>query len=281
MLLNTQSASNIKFGLGYNHTECPLDFSHKIDNDGKPIETLESTEVTSFHQNYLKVDEKSSSVVSKTSDVKPSAVPSISEVETLKTAEGNLVKPKNIKEESATNSNKKGKTKACEACGMFNHSAENCRYRMGRIFSEEQKMLKDGKVIKRQFRKTWPLNKHQHPSPPVKTAEKSQPQHVSYKSKKKNKHHNACSEVLTTPSAVSQTAEVNQLVNLVKLLLTHVDGSSAVLDTTAETAETIVPKVVSVPKSAWIPKQGHNQTVSYDIPKSKPKAKVAWVPRSN
>src|ERR1044071_5467286 len=37
LLLNKQSASNVRFGIGYNHTKTPIDFSPKTTEDGRKI----------------------------------------------------------------------------------------------------------------------------------------------------------------------------------------------------------------------------------------------------
>ena len=277
MLLNKQSASNVKFGIGYNHIETPTDFTPKTNNDGSAIMKNESSEFeenTSFHQNFLQItDEKPSEV--QTSDIMPSVVLSTSEVETLKTTEDKSVKTKHVSEVSANNSNKKGKTKPCEVCGLFNHTSEVCRYRKGKEFNHKIKMLAEGQKIKKNFEKTFYPNEHQsNKTLSIKRIGKSQPQSLSYKQKSNKYSKNTYSEVLPLSSAVSQTAEVNQLIHLVKLLMTKVDGKP-------QKVPTIVSKGESMTTSAWISKNGQKQTVTLPILKSKPKAKLAWVPKTN
>src|ERR1043165_7097288 len=79
LLLNKQSASNVRFGIGYNHTETPTNFCPKSTENGRKIvsgETSEEKECTSFHENFLKTHKASSSEVLIKSDFKPSVVSS-------------------------------------------------------------------------------------------------------------------------------------------------------------------------------------------------------------
>ena len=90
MPLNKQSASNVRFGIGYNHTETPTDFSPKTTEDGRKIvqnETSEEKECTSFHENFLKIEKESSLEVLIKPDFKPSVVSSTSGVDNLKTTD--------------------------------------------------------------------------------------------------------------------------------------------------------------------------------------------------
>ena len=56
--------------------------------------------------------------------------------------------------------------------------------------------------------------------------------------------------------------------------MTKVDGEP-------QKVTTIVPKSKSMTNMTWIHKNGPNQTVNLPVLKSKPKAKVAWVPKTN
>src|ERR1043165_77993 len=52
MLLNKQTSSNVKFGIGYNHTETPTDFTPKTADDESRIvqnQTSDIKQCTSFH----------------------------------------------------------------------------------------------------------------------------------------------------------------------------------------------------------------------------------------
>src|ERR1043165_915427 len=123
LLLNKQSASNVRFGIGYNHTETPTNFSPKTTEDGRKIvsgETSEEEECTSFHENFLKTHKESSSEVLIKSDFRPSVVSTTSGVENLKTTDD--LKP--IKTARNLSLKEKTKAKECEICGLLNRKIE-------------------------------------------------------------------------------------------------------------------------------------------------------------
>ena len=158
----------------------------------------------------------------------------------------------------------KGKAKPCEVCGLFNHTSEFCKYRKQNQFNKKIEQLAEGKQIKKDFEKTFFPSKQQ----PNKTFSKKKTiksQHQSLSQKQ-----NFSSEVRPKPSAVSQTGEVNKLIQMVKLLMTKVDGEP-------KKVSTIAPKSKSMAKMTWSPKNGPKQTATIPVLKSKPKAKIAWV----
>ena len=74
MFLNKQTTSNVKFGIGYNHTKTPTDFTPKTVEDGSRIvqnQTSDMKDCTSFHQNFLKIEKESSTEVLNKTDIKP------------------------------------------------------------------------------------------------------------------------------------------------------------------------------------------------------------------
>jgi len=161
LLLNKQNASNVRFGIGYNHTETPTDFFPKTTEDGRKIvsgETSEEKECTSFHENFLKTLKESSSKVLIKSDIKPSIVSSTSRVENLKTTDD--LKP--IKTVRNLPLNEKEKAKECEICGLFNHKTEFCKYRKGNQYNKKISQLVMGKQLKNDFEETF-LPKKQQP----------------------------------------------------------------------------------------------------------------------
>ena len=56
--------------------------------------------------------------------------------------------------------------------------------------------------------------------------------------------------------------------------MTKVSGKHKNVSTTA-------PKSKPKTRMAWVPKIGQTKTVSIPVPKSKPKTTMAWVPKSN
>jgi hypothetical protein len=264
MLLNKQTAANVKFGIGYTHTESPTDFTHKTDNDGmKLIQTSDMEECTSYHQNFLK---KESTAEVKTTDNKPSAVSTTSGVETLKTADDlfqNSDFVSKLPSSSHDLSKKKEKAKACEICGLFNHITELCRYRKVNQLNKQRQQLIVGKQIKQDYQNTFFPNKQQS----NKTLSKKKPL-----SQQRSSSQSSISEVSPNSSADSQTAEVKDLINLVKLLMTKVDGGH-------QKEPTIVLNDKSIAKKTWITKNGPQQAAP--VLKSKPKAKLAWVAKTN
>src|SRR5581483_9703447 len=101
----------------------------------------------------------------------------------------------------------------------------------------------------------------------IKTLSKKKPL-----SQQRSSSQSSISEVSPNSSADSQTAEVKDLINLVKLLMTKVDGGN-------QKEPTIVLNDKSIAKKTWITKISPQQAAP--VLKSKPKAKLAWVAKTN
>ena len=157
----------------------------------------------------------------------------------------------------------KQKAKECEIYGLFNHKTEFCRYRKGIQFNHKIKQQVVGNQIRNDYERIFKPKKQQPENTFSQKKIKSQPKSFSQ---------NSLSVVRPESSAVSQTAEIQKLMNLVQLLMTKVDGGP-------EKDTTMVLNEKSIAKKTWISQPGQEQTVT--VLKSKPKAKQAWVPKSN
>ena len=82
MLLNKQSASNVKFDIGFNHIEPPIDFTPKTTDVGSEnVQVLTSEDKESNSSEVLTTSDDCSSD-DKTSDISPAVVTSTSGFET-------------------------------------------------------------------------------------------------------------------------------------------------------------------------------------------------------
>ena len=118
MLLNKQSASNVKFGIGFNHTEPPIDFTPKTTDEGSEnVQVLTSEDKESNSSEVLTTSDDCSSD-DKTSDISPEIVTSTSGVENLTTTEDKNVNAKMSEKCLPTKKNQKERQKnvKCVEC---------------------------------------------------------------------------------------------------------------------------------------------------------------------
>ena len=250
MLLNKQSASNVKFGIGYNHTEPPIDFTPKTSEEGSENVQVLTSEDKESDSSEVRTTSDDYSSDDKTSDISPAVVTSTSGVENLITTEDKNCKCKDVRKVPSNKGKSKGKAKACEVCGLFNHTTEFCRYRKGKQFNRQVKQMAQIEQGKKNFKKTFVPQNHV----PIKTFSKdktviSQQQSKSTKQNSYKYYKNTYSEVRPKPLEVSQTSEVKYLINMVQLLMTKVSGKHKNVSATA-------PKRKPKTKMAWVPKIG-------------------------
>ena len=69
-------------------------------------------------------------------------------------------KCKDVKKVPSNKEKSKGKVKACEVCGMFNHTTEFCRYRKGKQFNKQVKQMAQMEQAKKIFKKTFVPQNH-------------------------------------------------------------------------------------------------------------------------
>src|ERR1044071_4885073 len=139
-------------------------------------------------------------------------------------------------------------------------------------FVDTEKEFSSIKKIKQQVVGNQIRNDYDRIFKPKKQQPKNTFSQKKIKSQLKSVTQNSLSVVRPESSAVSQTAEIQNLMNMVQLLMTKVDGGP-------EKDTTMVLNEKSIAKKTWISQPGQEQTVT--VLKSKPKAKQAWVPKYN
>ncbi|KAD0241433.1 hypothetical protein E3N88_44569 [Mikania micrantha] len=162
MLLNKQTASNVKFGIGYNHTAPPADYTPKnLDCESEEDSVYQSTKSSE------KYDAEESSEIRWawhwrercTASDKPECLirgcQHISVVKMFTNTEvPNVLKNKNSVSKSLVlvdTHKEKHKRVPCEICRLFNHSSDECWYRRGSKFNKIKHKNKNIIKMKNEF----------------------------------------------------------------------------------------------------------------------------------